>query len=413
MNISIYIAHRVSLSQSGRRKSPAVNVAIAAVALSVAVMLASLAIVAGFKEAIRDKVFGFNSHLTLTLYDNTPEQSNLILLSPTLESILEKEEYITSSSAEISVPAIFKTDSDFKGIYLKGVSGGQATEFLGHNLVSGKMPDFNTGKPEMQVAISSQAASELGLKTGDKINTYFITDEVKVRKMEITGIFNTHLESYDDIYAYTPIDNVREIVNVPADKCTSIHLSTDNYDRIPEYTVQLAQRLNQALADGEIYTPLRVENAFDQGTAFFSWLALLDTNVAVILILMTIVSIVTLISALLILILEQRNTIGILRSIGATKNLVSRVFVNLAIRITAIGMIIGNAVMLLLLWLQERFHFIPLDADSYYIDYVPVRIESMSILILNAGIIAIIFFALLLPSRAASAVSPAETMRYE
>lgn len=412
--LPMFLGARLSLGNGNKKNAPAVNVAVAAVALSVAVMLASVAIVNGFKREIKNKVVGFNYHLTLYQVPGTnseEESQNLVSFTPTLKKILDETPYITNYRLELSAPSLLKTDQDFKGIYFKGDSDLESDAFLKGNLVSGRLPKPNAQTPEM--LISEKAANELNLKTGDTADTYFIADDVKVRRMKIAGIYNSHFDSYDDLYVFGDLNMVRELTGVKAHEAGTIRIMTDNLDRAEEYAADLSKRLIAAYTNGEIYRAYNVESVYRQGTNYFQWLSLLDTNVFVILVLMSIVACVTIISGMLIIILDKVRFIGLIKSFGAADKLVRRVFVYLAIKVAARGLLIGNVFMLILLWIQDKYRVIPLDPDSYYIDYVPVELGITPIIVLNAVVLTLIFLILLLPSRFASTIHPAEAVRYE
>lgn len=415
MNVSLFLARRLSLSSKSGKKSPAIKVAITSVALSIAVMLAAIAIVLGFKREIREKVVGFNSHITLLSVPLSESDDNLVSLTPSLSKLLDEQEYIIDYSLEASIPAILKTSDNFKGVYVRSLGSLGLNDFLSSSLEEGKLPNpkLPTDSTKLQVVVSRLAARQLGLKVGDRIDTYFITDDVRVRRLEITGIFNSHFDSYDDIYMYGSLPLIQELGCTESDKGTTIQITTDDFNNIEEYSARLQSTLNQALEDGTVYRMYRVDNAINQGAGYFHWLSLLDTNVIVVLILMTFVACITLISGMLIIILDKKSFIGLLRSLGATGAKVRRVFVYLALRIGITGMIIGNGLMLTLLYCQHRWHILPLDPDAYYIDFVPVEFNWSLFGLLNVAVVVIIYLALILPSWFASKISPAETMRYE
>lgn len=415
MNFPLFLARRLSLSSGGRKSSPAIKVAITAVALSIGVMLAAISIVLGFKREIREKVVGFNSHITLYSVVQSEGDDNLVSMTPSLVKLLDEEEYIADYSLEASIPAILKTSDNFKGAYLRSLSGKQINDFLTRNLEEGKLPDHKlpADSTKMQVVISRIAARQLNLNPGDLIETYFISDDVRVRKLEVTGIFNSHFDSYDDIYLYGSLDLIQELGGIDNHQGTTIQVQTDDFEKLEENTAQLQNRLMEALADGTVYKFYRAENALQQGAGYFRWLSLLDTNVIVVLVLMTFVACITLISGMLIIILDKKRFIGLIRSLGATRPKVRSVFVFMALRIAITGMIIGNGLMLIILYCQDRFHLLPLNPEAYYIDFVPVEFNWTLFGILNAGVALIIYLSLILPSWFASGISPAETMRYE
>ncbi len=412
VNYPFYIARRLSLSASGRRSSPAVKVAVAAVALSIAVMLAAIAVVGGFKQEIRAKVVGFNSHLSIYAVP-TEEAGNTLTLTPTLRNLLLKEPYVESIALEVTVPAVLKTESDFKGIYLKGIGEGADTAFLSTNLIEGKVPDFTAPGADSLMVVSRKTADELGLHIGDKVPAYFFSDDLRVRPLRVAAITDSHFEGYDNIYIYGSLALAQQLAALSPSQGTALRVTTTDFNLVDQYSAALGNKLVKAYAEADIFTPLRVENAMVQGAAYFNWLSLLDTNVLVILILMTVVACVTLISGLLILILDKVRTIGVLRALGASEKAVRRVFVWLACKVAIIGLIAGNGLMLLVLWLQQRTHFFHLDPDSYYIDFVPVAITWQGVLTLNAAVLLIVWLSLLLPAHFISRVSPASTLRFE
>ena len=413
MNYPLYIAKRLSLSAGGKRKAPAVTVAIVAVALSVAVMLASVAIVLGFKQEIRNKVVGFNGHITLYVAPTTPDDDNLVTMIPTLKKTLDEVPFITDYTIQAAIPAILKTNTDFKGVYLKGLQGKLTESFIGSNLAEGKLVDFTDPENKNKMIISSTAARQLNLKCGDKIDTYFISDDVRVRRLEIVGIYNSHFDQYDNVMIYGSLALVQQLGGIQDNQGTYVQIMTDDFDRIADNTVKLQQILNEKVADGTLFRLYRIDNVLNQGMGFFNWLQLLDTNVIVVLVLMIIVGGITLVSGMLILIIDKKRFIGLMKAMGAPTGQVRKIFVYLAIRIALWGMLAGNIVMLSLIYAQQRTHFLPLDAESYYIDFVPVSISWGAIIALNLGVIAVMYLVLILPSRFVAGISPAETMRYE
>lgn len=390
--------------------SPAVSVAIIAIAISVAVMIASIAIVLGFKKEIRDKVIGFNAHISLFRMQSSPEDDNLITVTPYLKHLLEEFQFIKDYTYQASIPAILKTPEDFKGVYLRGLSGEESIKYIEKNIEVGEVPDFSDEEQKNRILVSRIAANQLKLDTGVNIDTYFITDDIRVRRLKVAGIFNTHFDQYDDVIIFGGMPLVAQLGNLSDSTGTYVMIYTDNFDKIPEYTVRIQRRLNEAVAHGETESYYRTDNVLSQGRGFFGWLSLLDTNVIVIITLMMVVGCVTLVSGMLIIILERKKFIGLMRSLGASTNKIRNVFIYMAIKIAFIGIIIGDFIILTLLYLQKEYHFLPLDADSYYIDFVPVYLPWWSVVALNAGVILVTYLVLVLPSRFVGKISPAESM---
>ncbi len=408
MNYPLFIARRISLSSGGRKNAPAVAVAIAAVALSVVIMMSSIAIVLGFKQEIREKVVGFNSHITI--YPAAPGDDNIVTLTPELEKLLADFSFVTDFHLQAAIPAVLKTDSDFKGVYLKGLAGGAASSFIRDNLEDGDVPDFSLEDNGNKIVVSSTASRQLGLKVGDRIDTYFISDDVRVRRLEVAGIFDSHFEQYDNVLIFGDMKLVQKLGQIGGDQGTYIQLKVDDFDRIPEYSSGIQDRLYKAYADNEVDKLYRTEHVLSQGAGFFNWLALLDTNVVVVLVMMMVVGCVTLISGMLIIIIEKKRFIGIMKSMGSPTSDVRKVFIYLALKICIHGLLIGDIVGIVLLKLQEMTHFIPLDPESYYIDFVPVRFSWEAIVALNVGVLIVTYLVLILPSRFVAKISPSESM---
>lgn len=413
MNFPLYIARHISPNRGPRGGAPAVTVAVVSVAVSVAVMLAAIAIVSGFKREITAKVTGFNAHISLYTLKTSDQDDNILSMTPSLRKVLDETPYITDYSLQVSIPGIFKTHDDFQGIYLKSLEGQGIREFLQSNLVSGSVPDYSKEGTDMQVVISEIAAKRLGLKVGDRIDTYFFTNDIRVRPLKVAGIFNSHFDAYDKVYAYAALSLIQKLGGLRPDQGTGMAIHTDDFTRIQEYSADLNQVLAEAYGSGLIFRPLQLDNAVSQGAGYFHWLDLLDTNVVVILTLMTFVAIITLISGLLIIILDKKRFIGLLRALGAPASKVRKIFVYLSMKVTFLGMVIGNVSMIGLLYLQDRYHFLHLDPESYYIDFVPVQLSVPAILLLNLGVIVMVYLALILPSTFVARISPAETLRYE
>ena len=412
MNYPLYLGRRLALGGDGRKSSPGVRVATAAIALSVAVMTASIAIVLGFKREITDKVVGFTSHMILTA-NPAPGEDNIITMTPTLRKILDSQQYIEDYSLQVSLPAILKTPSDFKGIFLKNLDDRATREFISSCLVSGSMPDYSQDSTRYDIVLSRLAASQLGLGQNDKVDCFFINDDVRVRRLRIAGIFDSHFDAYDNLMVYGSRALSNTFSGLNDNQGSSILVTTVDFNNLDEETASLRQALDSALAEGLIYRSYYIENAHVGGANYFHWLSMLDTNVIVVLVLMMIVGCVTLISGMLTIILDKKRFVGLMKALGAPTSRLRQVFVYLAMRVAVTGMLIGNLIMITFLWLQDRYHMLKLDASSYYIDFVPVQLDFTSILMLNAGVLAIVYISLLLPSRMIANISPAETMRSE
>ncbi|MCH5226315.1 MAG: ABC transporter permease [Muribaculaceae bacterium] len=410
MNYPFYIARRLSFGSNGHRVSPAVTVAIVAIAISVAIMIASIAIVLGFKNEIRNKVVGFNGHISVMKTPLSEDDDNLITIDDFLEKTFKDLKFITEYEVTASIPAILKTNEDFKGVYLRGLQGEHSASYLLSNLEEGEIPDYSDSEQKNRILVSRIAANQLKLNVGDRIDTYFISDEIRARKLEIAGIYNTHFDQYDDVIIFGAMPLVAQLGNLPENTGTYIVLHTDDFDKILEYNLTLQEVFSKAAAYGESSNFYRTDNVLNQGRGFFSWLSLLDTNVLVIIILMMVVGCVTLVSGMLIIILERKKFIGLMRALGANTNKIRDVFIYMSLRIAFIGITIGDFIILVFLFIQQNYHILHLDADSYYIDFVPVYLPGWIVIALNAGVLLVTYLVLVLPSRFVGKISPAESM---
>ena len=412
MHYTLFIGRKISFAGDARHSSPAVRVATAAIALSVAVMLASIAIVTGFKHEIAEKVTGFNSDIAVTVLPS-PEEDNIVRLSPTLQEAVSSVPGIEGAALQISMPAILKTADDFKGIYMKGVPDSATARFLRRNLIRGSLPDFSSPEGSSRIVISNRMASQLMLDTGDRIDTYFITDDVRVRPLKVAGIYDSHFDAYDDVLSFGSLDLIRKMALLDSNMGTVLQVTVSDFNNVRTVSADLRDALARSVATGRMNTLYEVNDAYVTGASYFRWLDLLDMNVIVILVLMIAVGCITLVSGMLIMILDKKRFIGLMKALGAPTSAVRKVFIYLAVRVTVRGLIIGNAIGLTLLWAQARWHFIPLDAEAYYIDFVPVSIDPVAVILLNAGVLVVVWLSLILPSRFVARISPAESMPSE
>ncbi len=413
MKAELWISRRLSLRPEGaRRTSAGVKTAVTGIALAIIIMMLSISVVIGFKQEIQSKVSGFDSQLMLypaEAYDPAKENPG-IRLSDTLRHTIETAVPDAEISLAMKRPAIFKTNSAYQGIVLKATDSWQAGEFIKETLVEGHMPDSaNT------VVISSLTANALQVKTGDKLLTHFLhNNTLRTRALRITGIYDTHFSDYDGVYAFVPLSMLQRLARVDSLTGSSVEIRGLADNLVDQATLSLHNAILYEMTRSNGTMPLyAIDNVHHTGAVYFTWLSLLDTNVVVILLLMAIVSGFTLISCLFILILERVRMIGILKALGATNRFVRHIFIYIAQRIVLRGLVIGNATGISLLLVQKYLHIIPLDADAYYLDYVPVEIGLWWILLLNAGTIIISWLILILPSQIIATLSPAESMRYE
>lgn len=424
MNVALLIARRIDLRGSRRRGSgPGVVIAVAGIALALTVMMISVAVMQGFKKEIRAKVTGFESQLTVDIASENADEfggetdvvtdATSVRLTPELKAIIAETLPGARAAIAASRPGVLKTDTDFAGVVFYTPSDSM---FVASHIVDGKMPDYSVGNSENDIILSASMMRTLGLSgQGEKIGAYFFSNGgIKARRFTVAGVYDTHLTDYDASVVYASPAMIARLDRLGADAGTRIDINGLPSDALIEPS---AKRLQDALLtayyDRRLPELYRVDNAHRRGAVYFNWLELLDTNVAVILALMAAVSAFTLISSLFIIILERVNMIGILKALGASNSLVRRTFIIVAERLVVRGLVIGNLVSLGLIALQAFTHILPLDADTYYLNYVPVSIGWLDVLALNAGVIVMAALVLLLPSHIVATISPARSIRYD
>lgn len=418
-SLSAFISRRQTLSEvSGgkRRRSPAVAVAIGGVALSVTVMLISIAVVTGFKAQIRDKIVGFDSQITLTplgaLYAGGADTP--LILEPSLMSAVDEAlaPYPDASAyCSITQGGIIKTPDDFQGVVFRSAEGEQTRRFIAGNLTEGALPDSGDTRG---IIISKAVAGKLGLGVGDKTDAYFITDTgIRPRRFEILGIYSSNFGEYDNSVVYAPYRTLARLHRLDNSQTQTLKISGLPMERVNDAARNIQSALNAAYARGNLTGQVDVSTVYTSGAMYFNWLDLLDTNVAVILALMACVSGFMLISCVLILILQRVRMIGILKALGATDRQISAIFVRLGMRVTLAGLLIGNILSLVLIFAQKYWHIIPLDPEAYYLTSVPVEPHLLSWLLLNAAVALLSLGMLLIPAAMISRLSPLRAIDFE
>lgn len=414
MNVALFLSKKLSLQQNDRSTSPGVIIAVTGIALSLIIMMISIAVVTGFKKEITDKLLGFNAPISLygVAYNSADEPVNKeIELSESLRSKIQSVLPQAEPHLSIMMPAIFKTDSAFQGVMLRGLDDADRWRFAAANLEDGALPDSSVSDG---IVISRSIASTLNLNPGDRILTHFLTgSRMKTRKYTVAGIYNSNFADYDRSIAFIDIRPLQQLLGIDSLSGSIIDIEGINLDDVPQSARELYNALMTDAIEQQSSTFYQVDTIYHNASVFFGWLDLLDTNVWVILILMLCVSSFTLISSLFIVMLQRVNTIGLLKALGSTNLLIRNTFIFLAMKIVLRGLMIGNLIGITALLLQHYFHLLPLDPETYYLNYVPVSINWLIILLLNIGVIFISWLVLILPSYFISHISPAKAIRYE
>ena len=415
MSFELFIAKRIyaDKAEDGERFSrPAIRIAMLGVAIGVAVMLISLAVVLGFKHEVSSKVIGFGSHIqVLSLTQNQNYEMLPVLTNDTLVRKVKKVHGIDHIQRFATKLGILKTDENFRGLTFKGVGEDYDLSFFRSCLVDGEIPKFSSLKASNEILLSQKVAADLGVKTGDKIFAYFMGEEsMRARRFKIAGVFATNMNDYDKNFVITDIYTVRKLNGWDEEMSSGLEVTVKDFDQL-EMLVSKLQFIHLGVdRNGVTYGVFSIK---DIAAHTFAWLAVLDMNVVMILILMILVSAFTVVSGLLIIMLERIGMIGTLKVLGATNVAVRKIFIHFSIMLVGKGLLWGNAVGLLICWLQQQFRLISLDASVYYIDSVPIRFDWLLILGINVATFLISTLVIWGSSHLISIGKPSETMRYE
>ncbi len=414
MGFELFIARRIYRDQKGGKQvsRPAVLIAIVGIAIGLAVMIVSVALVIGFKKEVRSKVIGFGSHIQVTNFDGVRSyETHPIAVTDSMMQALSAYPNIRHVQRYSTKPGIIKTEDAFQGMVLKGVDQDFDDHFFREHLLEGEMPVFSDTASYTQVLLSRSIADNLKIRVGDRMYTYFIQDQIRARRLTVTGIYQTNFAEYDNLFLLTHMHTVNRLNNWAADQVSGVELLVEDYNDLEETAYRIARDTdNQRDAYGGIYFVRNIEQLNPQ---IFGWLELLDLNVWVILILMTGVAGFTMISGLLIIILERTHMISILKSLGATNFSIRKVFLWFSVFLIGRGMLWGNVIGLAFCLIQSHWGIFKLDPESYYVDTVPISFNLFIWLLLNIGTLLVSVGMLLGPSYLITRIEPANSMRYE
>ena len=415
MNLPLFIARRIYGAEDARRQvsRPAIRIATLGVAIGVAVMIVTVCVVLGFKHTIRDKVVGFGSHIQIQNFMSQQTASPApISFSDSLMNQLRQMPGVRHVECYALTQGILKTDNDFLGVGFKGIGSDYDLTFLKKHLVEGEMPVFSSDKSNNHLLISRMMADKLRLKAGDRIYAYFIAeDNVRARKFTIKGIYETHMNQFDQSICFTDLPTSVKLNSWEPDQCSGAEVLVEDFDRLEETAQYIVKDVNRKTDRyGEIITSQTIYEAYPH---VFQWLSLLDINVWIIFALMVAVAGFTMVSGLLIIILERTQMIGILKALGMRNSTVRHTFLWFAVFIIGRGLILGNIIGLGLVLLQQYTGIIHLDPASYYVDTAPMELNIPVILLLNVATLLICVFVLIAPSYLVSHIHPARSMRYE
>ena len=397
---------------SGRASRLATGIATVGVAIGLAVMLVSVAIVLGFQREVQDKVLGFGAHIKVLNYKSIGQQEfSPIVIDDSIVSRLENIPNVASVARFCIKPGMLKTDTNFRGIAIQGIGGDYDQSFILNHLVKGEMPEFTDSVGSGKLVISQAMAREMQVDIGQDIYAYFFEKAVRARKFTVAAIYQTNLTDFDKNFAYTDLFTIHRLLGWDSRQYAGAELRLKDFERLDETLMNVINEVNHRQDPyGEYYSSMSVRQEHPQ---IFAWLQLLDMDIVVILILMICVSIFTAVSGLLIIILERTNFIGIMKALGARNKQVRHLFLNYAMLIILRGIILGNLLAFALIYLQKYTGLVTLDPEVYYVEAVPVLVSWWWVLAIDLGTLVISALAMIVPSFVVSNITPAKSIRFE
>ena len=415
MNWKLFVAQRIYRSREGEKEvsKPAVLIARWGIAIGLAVMIVAVAVVIGFKHEVRDKVVGIGSDIVITNFDGQKSyETKPIAAGDSLMEALHATSGVKHVQRYSTKPGMIMTDDNFLGMVLKGVSQEYDWTFLKKHLQEGEIPAFSDTASTNRTLISRTIANKLHLKTGDKLYTYYIQGEnVRARRLEVAGIYQTNFSIYDDLFLLTDLYTVNRLNAWQKDQVSGVELEVTDYNQLE--TVKDAVRVEVDMVKDKYGGTYYTQSVEEQNPQIFAWLDLLDMNVWVILILMTGVAGFTMISGLLIIILERTNMIGILKALGADNLAIRKVFLSFSVFLIGKGMLWGNVIGLAFVGVQSFFRPFKLDPSTYYVDSVPVEFNVWWWVLLNVCTLVVSVLMLVGPSYLIAHIHPAKSIRFE
>jgi len=405
LNLSYFISKRISSKGGNSFSSTIHKIAIASIGIGLAVMIVSFLILEGFQLKIKEKLFSFDGHLQVTKftlsrsYEEEPISKDLALFRDysNFEFVEHIQEYANKAG-------LLKVNDEVMGIVLKGVSETFDLPRFQSNITKGSFPDLAGESTSTEMMISQKIADKLLLDVGDETLLYFIQNPPRVRRMTISGIYETGMEDFDEKVVLGDLKLVQRINNWPDSLVGGFEIFVDNFNRVSKYLPVL---------EDEVGYELYIETVSDKYIEIFDWLSLLNRNVVIFLSLTLFVACFNMISILLILIMERTNMIGVLKSFGAPGKLIRRIFIYNGMRLIFKGMMLGNFIGILFGFLQSKYQFLTLDAKSYYMSFVPISWDWGIIIFLNVLTFIIVSLTLSIPTMIINRIAPIKSIRFD
>lgn len=408
MKFPIYFSKKIAFSKDNKNNLSRVIVFIGrlSVALGVIVSLITVSTGLGSKKAIESRLANFSGHISIKSTRSNSSYNSSVLNKDELKlNDIKNLEEVSGTQSYATVSGILRTEDNFDGVILKGVAKDFDAERFQDFMVSGEIPKFTEEGYKNQVILSKKIADDLHLKAKDSIVAIFSKEDQKpiYRKFEIAGIYKTDIKMIDDLFIIGDINHVRKIQDMAKDDVGGIDVFLKNSSYIDEVFPKIEKLIG--------YKNF-AEKATDKYPQIVDWIGLFDTNIGLIITILLIVVVINIIMVLLILIIERTNSIGMLKTLGATNGQIRAVFINYTLLIMVPGLIFGNVIGIGLLLIQRFFGIIKLNPENYYVSTVPVDLNPIYIIAISVGILAVSALALILPSYLISKISPVKAIKY-
>ncbi len=411
MNFEFFIARRIIAAKDYKSSisAPIIKIAITAIAMGLIMMLVSIATSIGLQKKIHEKVSAFNGDIIITNFDTNFSNDSQIPISKNQDfypnfNITEGVKHIQITASKSGV---IRTETDFEGIVVKGAGDDYDWQYFEDYLVDGRLPDFKNELND-DILLSAYLANRLNLKVGERVRTFFVDKESKnsfrSRGFTIAGIYNSGFQQFDKQFLIADIRHIQRLNRWTEDQIGGFELFVDDFDKIGA--------IGNAVYN-ETGSTLDTQTIRDKFYSIFEWMDLFDFNLVLIIGIMILVAGINMITALLVLILERTQMIGILKALGSSDWSIRKVFMYNAMYLIGVGLFWGNLIGIGLLVIQKQFKLFPLNPDTYYVSEAPVYLDLGYILMLNAGTFVLCLIMLLIPSYIVAKISPVKAMRFE
>ena len=404
MNVSQYISHKIDGADAGSFTSSVTKIAIISIAMGLAVMVVSFAILEGFRNEIQNKIFSFGSHLQISKYDTNNSLEAEPIGQPRLLRELRDNPQVATIQPFARKTAIIKTKDEVLGVVIKGIDEKTSPSSMRQNLAAGKFITFSDSAASNDVLLSRKVADKLRLKVGDKALFYFIQNPPRVRQFVVSGIYQTGLDEFDEAFVIGDIRQIRDLNAWPDTLVGGLEVTLKNFNRLDPVADNLYENLRY---------DLKLDKITEQYVQLFEWLKLLNRNVVIFLVLIIFVATFNMVATIFIMILERTNMIGVLKAIGATDNQIRSMFFFRGLSLTVRGIFWGNLIGLGFCAVQYFFHPIPLDPENYYMDRVPIHWDWSIILLLNVATFFTSLLAVLIPTYLIARIKPVAAIKFD